>query len=112
MIGSLFAGVSGLNVNSKALNVIGDNIANVNTLGFKAGRITFKDTMSQLLSGASRPVGDLGGINPMQLGTGMAVGSIDAIMNQGVMESTGNITDLAVQGEGFFIASTTGQSCC
>ncbi|MBN2008076.1 flagellar hook-basal body complex protein [candidate division KSB1 bacterium] len=105
MLRSLISSVSGLRNHLVKLDVIGNNIANVNTLGFKAGRITFKDTMSQLLSGASRPVGDLGGINPMQLGTGMAVGSIDAIMNQGVLESTGNITDLAIQGDGFFILS-------
>jgi flagellar hook protein FlgE len=105
MLRSLISSVAGLRNHLVKLDVIGNNIANVNTLGFKAGRITFKDTMSQLLSGASRPIGDLGGINPMQLGTGMAVGSIDSIMNQGVLESTGNITDLAVQGEGFFIIS-------
>ena len=105
MLRSLISSVSGLRNHLVKLDVIGNNIANVNTLGFKAGRITFKDSMSQLLSGASRPIGDLGGINPMQLGTGMSVGSVDAIMNQGVLESTGNITDLAVQGEGFFIVN-------
>lgn len=105
MLRSLNSGVSGLRNHLVKMDVIGNNIANVNTIGFKTGRITFKDTMSQLLQGSTRPIGDLGGINPMQLGTGMSVGSIDNQMTQGGLESTGKITDLAIQGDGFFVIS-------
>ena len=109
MLRSLISGVAGLRNHLVRLDVIGNNIANVNTTGFKSGRVTFKDTLSQLLQGSSRPVGDLGGINPIQLGSGMAIGSIDTLITQGGLESTGNITDLAIQGEGYFFVSDGNQ---
>ncbi|MDZ7262637.1 MAG: flagellar hook-basal body complex protein, partial [candidate division KSB1 bacterium] len=105
MMRSLYAGVSGLRNHQVRMDVIGNNIANVNTIGFKAGRVTFKEALSQTLAGASRPSGDLGGTNPMQVGLGMSIGSIDTLFVQGSLESTGQMTDLAIQGDGFFIVS-------
>jgi flagellar hook protein FlgE len=103
MMRSLFAGVSGLRNHQTRLDVIGNNIANVNTVAFKASRVTFKEAFAQLLQGASRPPGALGGINPIQIGSGMNIGSIDQLFTQGTLESTGNNTDLAIQGDSFFI---------
>jgi flagellar hook protein FlgE len=103
MMRSLFAGVSGLRNHQTRLDVIGNNIANVNTVAFKASRVTFKEAFAQLLQGASRPPGDLGGINPIQIGSGMNIGSIDQLFSQGTLESTGQNTDLAIQGDSFFV---------
>jgi flagellar hook protein FlgE len=105
MMRSLYSGVSGLRNHQVRLDVIGNNIANVNTVAFKASRVTFKEAFTQLLQGASRPPGDLGGINPIQIGSGMNIGSIDQLFTQGTLESTGQNTDLAIQGESFFVVS-------
>jgi flagellar hook protein FlgE len=105
MVRSLYDGISGLRNMQVGLDVAANNIANVNTTGFKAGRITFKESMAQLLRGASRPPGNAGGTNPMQIGLGMAIGSIDTIMTQGNMQSTGQITDLALEGTAWFAYS-------
>ena len=105
MMRSLFAGVSGLRNHQVRMDVIGNNISNVNTVAFKAGRVTFKEGFAQLLQGASRPPGDHGGINPIQIGLGMQVGSVDMMFQQGNLESTGLGTDLAIQGDSFFVVS-------
>ncbi len=105
MMRSLYAGVSGLRNHQTRLDVIGNNIANVNTVAFKASRVTFKEAFSQLLQGASRPPGDLGGVNPIQIGSGMNIGSVDQLFTQGTLESTGQMTDLAIQGDSFFVVS-------
>ena len=105
MIRSLYDGVSGLHAQQVAMDVTADNIANVSTVGFKAGRVTFKEAMAQLLQGASRPPGAAGGTNPMQIGLGTSVGSIDTILTQGNMQSTGQITDLALEGTSYFAYS-------
>ncbi|HAR64516.1 MAG: hypothetical protein DKM50_10085 [Candidatus Margulisiibacteriota bacterium] len=104
MLRSMFAGLSGLVNHKTGLDVIGNNIANVNTIGFKTSRVTFQDLLSQTLTGASSPVdGGMGGTNGMQVGLGSKLGSIDVSMAQGNLQSTGNFTDLAVEGNGFFI---------
>jgi flagellar hook protein FlgE len=110
MLRSLYAGVSGLRTNQVRLDVIGNNIANVNTVAFKAGRVTFKEGFAQLLQGASRPPGDQGGINPIQIGLGMQIASIDQIFNQGNLETTGLNTDVAIQGDSFFVVRKGNQS--
>ena len=110
MLRSLFAGVSGLRNHQIRLDVIGNNISNVNTVAFKAGRVTFKEGFAQLLQGGSRPPGDQGGINPIQVGLGMQIGSIDTITGQGNLETTGLKTDLAIQGNSFFVARKGAQS--
>jgi flagellar hook protein FlgE len=103
MIRSLFSGVSGLKNHQTRMDVIGNNIANVNTVGFKSGRVLFKEGFAQLLSGATRPQNAQGGINPSQIGLGMQVASVDTIFNQGNIETTGVTTDLAIQGDAFFV---------
>jgi flagellar hook protein FlgE len=110
MLRSLSAGVSGLRNHQVRMDVIGNNIANVNTVAFKAGRVTFKESFAQLLQDASRPPGDLGGINPIQVGLGMQVGAIDQIFNQGNIETTGLATDLAIQGNSLFVVRKGNQS--
>jgi len=85
------------------MDVIGNNIANVNTVGFKGGRVTFKEGFAQLLQGASRPPGDQGGVNPVQIGLGSLIGSVDQMFTQGNVETTGVNTDLAMQGDAFFV---------
>jgi len=109
MMRSLFAGVSGLRNHQVSMDVIGNNIANVNTVGFKSSRVTFEEGFAQLLQGASRPPGDTnsvsGGVNPVQVGLGMNIGSIDLLFTQGSLESTGVNTDLAIQGDSFFVVS-------
>lgn len=105
MMRSLFAGVSGLRNHQTRMDVIGNNIANVNTVAFKSSRVTFKEAFAQLLQGASRPPGNTGGINPIQVGSGMNIGSIDQLFTQGSLESTGQNTDLAIQGDALFVLS-------
>ncbi|MFQ5538723.1 MAG: flagellar hook protein FlgE, partial [Gemmatimonadota bacterium] len=109
MMRSLFAGVSGLRNHQIRMDVIGNNIANVNTVGYKSSRVTFEEAFAQLLQGASRPPGDSnnvsGGVNPVQVGLGMNIGSIDLLFTQGNIESTGVTTDLAIQGDSFFVVS-------
>lgn len=105
MMNSLFAGVSGLRNHLVRMNIIGNNIANINTVGFKASRVTFKEMLAQTMRGASRRTGGMGGMNPLQYGLGMSVSSIDTIISQGNLEMTGEVTDLAIKGDGFFILS-------
>jgi flagellar hook protein FlgE len=109
MMRSLFAGVSGLRNHQVRMDVIGNNVANVNTVSFKAGRVTFKEGFAQLLQGASRPPGDHGGINPIQVGLGMQIGSIDQMFTQGNIETTGVATDVAIQGDSFFVVAKGNQ---
>jgi flagellar hook protein FlgE len=101
----MFAAISGLRGHHTMLDVIANNIANVNTVGFKAGRVNFQDIMSQTVSGATAPQGGLGSINPAQIGLGMTVAGIDVLQTQGNLQSTGKTNDMAIQGDGFFIES-------
>jgi flagellar hook protein FlgE len=103
MLMSLYTSVSGMRANLTALNVFGNNISNVNSVAFKGDRVTFRESLVQTLRGARRPNGTLGGANPVQMGLGMGVGSVDSILSQGVLQSTGLATDLGINGEGFFI---------
>lgn len=103
MMRSLYSGVSGLQNHQTRMDVIGNNISNVNTYGFKKGRVDFQDMISQQLSGAARPGEEVGGVNPKEVGLGMTVASIDTIFTQGNLQSTGVSTDLAIQGNGFFV---------
>ncbi len=105
MMRSLFAGVSGLRNHQVRMDVIGNNIANVNTIGYKAQRVTFADALALTLRGATMPTGRIGGSNPMQVGLGMSVNTIDTILNQGSLQATGQQTDLAINGDGFFVLS-------
>ncbi|MBA7687155.1 Flagellar hook protein FlgE [subsurface metagenome] len=100
---SLFSGVSGLQNHQIRMDVLGNNIANVNTTGFKKGRVNFQDMLSQTVSGAARPTGEMGGVNPKQVSLGMVIATIDTIHTQGSLQTTGVMTDLAIQGNGYFI---------
>ena len=103
MMASLFAGVSGLKNHQVKMNVIGDNIANINTIGYKTARVTFQEALVQTFKGAGRPSSISGGTNPVQLGLGMQVATIDNLFQQGGLETTGQISDLAIQGSGYFV---------
>jgi flagellar hook protein FlgE len=102
---ALFAGVSGLRTHQIRMNVIGNNIANVNTVGFKSSRVTFSEAFVQLTQGATRPSNALGGVNPTQVGTGVKIGGVDQLFSQGSLETTGQPLDLAIQGSGLFVLS-------
>ncbi|NPV71240.1 MAG: flagellar hook protein FlgE [Firmicutes bacterium] len=108
MMRSMFSAVSGLKTHQIRMDAIGNNIANVNTIGFKAGRVTFQEMFSQTMRGASAPDADKGGTNPQQVGLGVALGSIDTIHGQGNRQSTAKVTDLAIQGSGFFVVDDGG----
>lgn len=95
--------VSGLQANQSKMEVIGNNIANVNTTGFKANRATFEEQFAQTLSAASPPNGNQGGVNPKQIGMGSSVASIDTIHTQGTISATGKNTDVAIQGDGYLV---------
>lgn len=110
MMRSLFSGVSGLKSHQTRMDVIGNNIANVNTTGFKSSRVTFADTLSQTLSGASAPQDNIGGTNPKQIGLGTGVASIDTLFTNGSVQSTGKNTDLCLSGNGLFIVKQGGQT--
>ena len=105
MMRSMFSGVSGLRSHQTMMDVVGNNIANVNTAGFKASQVTFAETISQILRGAGGAGNGRGGTNPIQIGLGVKVASIDGIFTQGASQVTGRNTDLAIQGQGFFVVS-------
>ncbi len=100
---TLFTGLSGLDVNQTRLNVVGNNIANVNTVGFKASRALFKPQFYVTDASGSPPSADSGGSNPSQRGMGASVASIEKDFSSGAIEPTGRATDLAIDGSGFFI---------
>lgn len=105
MMRSMFSGVSGLQAHQTKMDVIGNNVANVNTVGFKSGRVTFQEVFSQTLRGAGAPdtTTGRGGTNPMQVGLGIGVATVDTITTRGSVQRTDNPTDLSIEGDGFFI---------
>ncbi|QFF98538.1 flagellar basal-body rod protein FlgF [Psychrobacillus glaciei] len=108
MIRSMYSGISGLKNFQTKLDVIGNNIANVNTYGFKKGRTVFKDLISQTTAGASAATATRGGVNAKQVGLGSQLSAIDTIHSGGALQSTGNTLDLAISGDGFFqVADST-----
>jgi flagellar hook protein FlgE len=107
---SLFAGVSGIRNHQLMMDVIGNNISNINTVGFKSGRVTFGDSFAQTLRSATQPSDARGGMNPIQVGVGSSVNGIDTLFSQGTIETTGQATDMAVQGNGFFIVKKDGKT--
>jgi flagellar hook protein FlgE len=110
MSGSFSAGLSGLNANSAALSVIGNNLANINTIGFKASTVQFGDLVSQNVGLVSQTTGQ-SGQNPAQVGLGVGIGSVSPVFTQGSIEKTGQPTNVAIQGNGFFVlGSQAGQT--
>lgn len=108
MLRSLYSGVSGLKSMQTDLDVVANNIANVNTPGFKSSRAMFQDMVSQTLSDATAPSQNSGGINPRQIGLGTQVGSIDTITTNGAPKSTGRSLDLYINGGGYFAVQGAG----
>ena len=105
MLRSLFAGVTGSRSHQSRMDVIGNNIANVNTIGYKSARMTFQEAFAQTIRSGSRPSENIGGTNPAQIGLGNMIRSIDVDMTQGGLESTEKLTDMAIDGDGFFVLS-------
>ena len=105
MLRSLFTGLTGLRSSQLGMDVIGNNIANVNTVGYKGSRAAFKELLLQTLRAASPGTTDVGGVNPMQMGLGVTMGSIDRNLTQGVPQLTNQQTDFAIEGNGWFILS-------
>jgi len=103
MMRGMFAAISGLKTHQVMLDVTSNDIANVNTIGYKSARATFADSLTQTQRGAAGPGGGVGGSNAAQIGLGVQLGSIDNLMTGGALQSTGNPTDVAIQqGPGFF----------
>ncbi len=105
MMRSMFSAISGLKNHQTFMDVVGNNIANVNTTGFKQSRVTFQDILSQTVRGASGPQAGRGGVNPEQVGLGVLISGIDTVQTQGTLQSTGKLTDMAIQGDGYFVMS-------
>ncbi len=100
---ALMAGVTGLQAHQRMLDVAGNNLANVNTIGYKSSRIIFSELLAQVLKRASAPTSTVGGSNPQQIGSGVQVGGISPDMAQGNLINTSNPLDLAIEGEGYFV---------
>lgn len=107
MMRSMFSGVSGLRAHQLKMDTIGNNIANVNTVGYKSQRVSFQEVFNQTLRGAGSPQSGKGGTNPQQVGLGISISSIDTFHVRGAVQRTDNLTDLAVNGDGFFILSNS-----
>jgi flagellar hook protein FlgE len=102
MMRGMFAAISGLKSHQIMLDVTANDIANVNTIGYKSARTTFKDSLTQVQRGAAGPTPENAGSNAAQIGLGVQLGSIDNLMQSGALQSTGNPLDVSIQGEGFF----------
>ncbi|WP_158737698.1 flagellar basal body rod protein FlgG [Alteribacillus sp. YIM 98480] len=102
MLRSMYSGISGMKNFQQKLDVTGNNISNVNTFGFKKGRATFKDMVSQQIAGATGPGENRGGVNPRQVGLGTQLGTIDTVHTQGSLQNTNRELDLGISGDGFF----------
>jgi flagellar hook protein FlgE len=102
MMRGMFSAISGLKQHQVMLDVTANDIANVNTIGYKSARVTFQDSLTQLQRGASGPTANNGGSNAAQVGLGVGLGSVDNLMTGGAMQTTGNPLDVAITGDGFF----------
>ncbi len=106
MMRGMYAAISGLNVNQTMLDATANDLANVNTVGYKASEVTFADALTQIQRGAAGAVGTTGGSNPLQIGLGVELNAVSPEITQGSLQSTGNPTDVAIQGEGWFRVGT------
>src|SRR5579859_3805264 len=109
MLRSLFSGISGLRAHQQMMDVTGNNIANINTTGYKTAQTTFEDTLSQMVRAAGAPQGAVGGTNPAQIGLGVRLGAITNNFAQGAAQTTGRNTDMMINGDGFFVVQDAGQ---
>jgi flagellar hook protein FlgE len=103
MLRSMFSAISGLRAHQTKMDVTGNNIANVNTVGFKGSQTVFQDTLSQVIRAGGAPAQDRGGTNPAQVGLGVKVAAITTNWTQGATQSTGRSTDFMIEGDGFFV---------
>src|SRR3954447_16582291 len=110
MLRSLFSGISGLRAHQQMMDVTGNNIANVNTTGYKSSQAVFQDTLSQMVTAAGAPQNSAGGTNPAQVGLGVRLASISANFGQGAAQTTGKSSDMMIQGDGFFIVKSGGEA--
>jgi len=110
MIRSMFSAISGLRNHQTMMDVVGNNISNVNTTGFKSSAVVFEDVLSQRVQGAGQAVGNSGGTNPIGIGLGSRVASITTSFAQGSLQRTGRSTDFAIQGDGFFVTNQNGEA--
>jgi flagellar hook protein FlgE len=106
MLRSMFSAISGLRAHQTKMDVTGNNIANVNTVGFKGSQTVFQDTLSQVIRAGGAPAQDRGGSNPAQVGLGVKVAAITTNWTQGATQSTGRATDFMIEGDGFFVTRT------
>jgi flagellar hook protein FlgE len=109
MIRSMYAAVTGLRSHQTMMDVVGNNIANVNTHGFKKSQALFREVLSQTVVGARAPGEEIGGTNPAQIGLGTSVGAISQNMEQGALQRTGRTLDIAIEGDGFFVTEFAGE---
>ncbi|MCA9287661.1 MAG: flagellar hook-basal body complex protein, partial [Phycisphaerales bacterium] len=100
---AMFTGLSGLNANARSLDVIGNNIANVNTTAFKSSRLMFQNVFSKTVGIGAPPSSELGGSNPFQIGLGVTIAGTQRDTSGGTVTTTGNATDLAIEGQGYFV---------
>ncbi|MEU4427863.1 flagellar hook protein FlgE [Actinoplanes sp. NPDC024001] len=110
MLRSLYSGISGLNAHQRMIDVTGNNIANVNTTGYKSSQVQFSDTLSQMMGAAGSPQDGQGGTNPAQIGLGVRVAGVTANFSQGSAQTTGKSGDMMIQGDGFFITRSGQES--
>jgi flagellar hook protein FlgE len=103
MLRSLYSGISGLHAHQQMMDVTGNNIANVNTVGYKSASVQFEDALSQMQGAAGSPQGGMGGTNPSQVGLGVRVAGITSNFSQGSAQTTGKSGDMMIQGDGFFV---------
>jgi len=109
MLRGMYSAISGLKTHQTMLDVTANDIANVNTVGYKGSRTTFTDQLAQLQRGGAAPTpGGAAGFNPAQVGLGTQLGSIDNLMGSGALQSTNNVLDVAIQGDGWFRVTTDG----
>ena len=110
MLRSLFSGISGMRAHQQMMDVTGNNIANVNTLGYKSSQAMFEDTLSQMITPAGAPQNQSGGTNPAQVGLGVRLAGINVNFGQGAAQTTGRSSDMMIQGDGFFIVKSGAES--
>jgi flagellar hook protein FlgE len=110
MLRSLFSGISGLKSHQTMMDVVGNNISNVNTAGYKSSQTVFEDTLSQMVKAAGAPQNGVGGTNPAQVGLGVRVSQVTTNFGQGAAQTTGRSTDLMIQGDGFFVVRNGGEN--
>ena len=109
MIRAMYSALSGLRNHQLMLDVVGNDIANVSTVGFKGSTALFSDVLTQTIRGAGSPTGTVGGTNPAQIGLGSKLAGTVQSFTQGALQRTGRSSDLAIQGDGFFVVNNNGQ---